>query len=333
MMTPDEFDPDSPAMGDGLFGLATPVASARVVVMPVPWEATTSYRRGTRRGPERLIAASAQVDLTDLDAGPAWKSGIALLPPDPRIAAWCDEAAPDALAVIEAGGGRPEESARVDRLSEKVNALVKETVRGILDRGAIPALIGGDHSIPFGGIEAAAETVGPIGILHIDAHADLRVAYEGFTWSHASIMHNVLERIPGVSRLVQVGIRDVGERELARIEAEPERIRTWFDGRIARRLAEGEPWIAIVREIVAALSDRIWVSLDVDGLDPSFCPATGTPVPGGLSFRDLVVLLGEVADARRIVGFDINEIGDAEWDGAVAARLLYKLAGWAARVE
>lgn len=324
-----KFDPDSPARGDGIFGLSTPSETARVVVVPVPWEATTSYRRGTWRGPERLISASGQVDLTDLDAGQSWKAGIALLPPDPRIADWRAAAEPDALAVIAAGGEMPEAAARVDQLAERVNTLVRATVSGILARGAIPALIGGDHSIPFGGIEAAAEAAGPIGVLHIDAHADLRVAYEGFTWSHASVMHNVLERIPGVARLVQVGIRDLGERELARIEAEPERIRTWFDGRIARRLAEGEPWIAIVREIVAALPDRIWISLDVDGLDPACCPATGTPVPGGLSYRDLVVLLAAVAAGRRIVGFDLSEIGDAEWDGMVAARLLYKLCGWA----
>jgi agmatinase len=322
------FDPDAPASGEGLFGLPCPPEESLVHVLAVPWQATTSYRRGTRNGPARLLEASMQVDLHDLDVGAAWERGIALVEPDADVAALDDAAEPDALAVIEAGGGMPEHAARVNALSEQVNAHVRAFAARTFAAGRVPAVIGGDHSVPFGAIQAAAERFPGLGVLHIDAHADLREAYEGFTWSHASIMHNVVTRISGVGRLVQVGIRDVGAAEVAMIHAHPTRIRTFFDNAIARRLAEGEPWMAVVRDVVAALPEHVWVSFDVDGMDPSWCPATGTPVPGGLSFRDVVLLLGEVAKQRRIVGFDVNEIGDAEWDGNVAARLVYKLAGW-----
>ncbi len=323
------FDPDAPASGDGLYGLPCTPDESRVHVLEVPWQATTSYRRGTRNGPARLREASMQVDLHDLDVGAAWIHGIVAVEPDLDVTELDQEAEGDALAVIEHGGDYPEAAARVNALSERVNAHVHAFAESTLAAGRIPALVGGDHSVPFGAIEAAVARHPGMGVLHIDAHADLRDAYEGFTWSHASIMHNVVTRLPDMARLVQVGIRDVGAAEVALIEANPERIRTFFDNALARRLAEGEPWMAIVRDIVAALPENVWISFDVDGMDPSWCPATGTPVPGGLSFRDVVLLLGEVARQRRIVGFDLNEIGDAEWDGNVAARLLYKLSGWA----
>lgn len=325
------FDPDAPATGDGLFGLPNDPSTARIVVVPVPWQATTSYRRGTRGGPEALLAASRQVDLWDLDVGPAWKAGIAMLAPDPRVAAWDAEAEPDALAVIESAGGEPAAAARVNALGERLNDYVYETVRGLAGRipVVIPVVIGGDHSVPFGAIRALSEANPGMGVLHIDAHADLRDAYEGFTWSHASIFHNVLRRLPGVARITQVGIRDVGEAEVRLIAGNPDRITTFFDNGLARELARGVPWQALCDRIVGTLPDRVYVSFDVDGLDPALCPATGTPVPGGLSFRDAVVLLSTLAERRTIVGFDINEIGPAEWDGNVAARLLYKLCGWA----
>lgn len=323
------FDPDAPATGDGLFGLPNDPGHARVVVIPVEWQATTSYRRGTREGPRHVLDASRQVDLFDLDVGPAWKAGIAMLDPDPRVRAWDMEAESDALEVIEHGGHAPQAAARVNALSEKVNDHVYQVARDLLARARIPAVLGGDHSSPFGAIRAVAEAFPGVGVLHIDAHADLRAAYEGFTWSHASIFHNVIHRLPDVAKLVQVGIRDVGESEVELIRDNPQRIHTFFDNAIAKDLARGLPWMNVVRHIVAELPPNVYVSFDVDGLDPSFCPNTGTPVPGGLSFRDVVVLLGTLAEERRIVGFDINEVGADEYDGNVAARLLYKLCGWA----
>ncbi len=320
------FDPDAPADGEGLFGLPCTPESSRIHVQAVPWQATTSYRRGTRAGPAALHHASLQVDLLDLEYGDFWKSGIWLHPTDPRIEVWDQEAEADALAVIESGGRAPDAAARVNRLSELVNDAVHARAAETLREGRLPALIGGDHSTPFGLIRAVAERHPGVGILHIDAHADLRVAYEGFEHSHASIMDNVLRHIPGVSSLVQVGIRDFGSAELARMR-EDVRITTFFDVEVGRRLAGGESWLRICEQIVRALPAQVYVSFDVDGLQPSLCPGTGTPVPGGLDWNQVLALIATLADERRIVGFDVNEIGPDEWDGNVAARLFYKLCG------
>lgn len=321
------FDPDAPAPDGCLFGLEIRLEQCLVHVQSVPWQATTSYRRGTVDGPAALLAASTQVDLHDLEYGPAWESGITLLDEDPAFRALDAQAEPDALRVIETLGNDPEAAGRVNTLSQRVNELVYQSARKTIADGKIPALIGGDHSTPFGLIRAVAEKYQGVGVLHIDAHADLREAYEGFTFSHASIMFNVLRYIPDVSHIVQVGIRDVGAAELKLIHDTSGRITPFFDPTMAGWLAEGETWAHVCDAIIDALPNPVYISFDMDGLDPALCPGTGTPVPGGLSYRDICVLLSRLADRRRIVGFDLNEIGPGEWDGNVAARLLYKLFG------
>jgi agmatinase len=170
-------------------------------------------------------------------------------------------------------------------------------------------------------------------VLHVDAHADLRVAYEGFTYSHASVLYNAAETCPEITRLVQVGLRDLSEEEHAYAARSGGRIVQHHDVALAQARFEGEPWAAQVRRIVDPLPADVYVSFDVDGLDPTLCPHTGTPVPGGLSFQEAAALIGGVVrSGRRIVGFDLVEVapgadGD-EWDGNVGARLLYKLIGW-----
>lgn len=328
-MTLHDFDPDGPAEpGTGLYGLPHGPDDARVVVMPVPFEATTSYRRGTARAPARVLDASHQVELHDLWVGEPWPGGIALLPEDPEIVGWNAEACRLAEPLVEAGGADPDDPAvtRVNLLGEQVNERVRSVVAGVLGSGRIAAVLGGDHSVSFGAIQAATEAVPDLGILHIDAHADLRVAFEGFTWSHASVLYNVHERLP-VSHIVQVGLRDVGRAEARMIQESP-RITAFTDAEIAWELGSGEPWTRICARIVAPLPQKVWVTFDVDGLDPSLCPNTGTPVPGGLSFNQALLLLQHLARDRNIVGFDLVEVGDGEWDANVGARLLYKLAGW-----
>ena len=173
------------------------------------------------------------------------------------------------------------------------------------------------------------------GVLHIDAHADLRDAYQGYDFSHASIMHNVMERI-GPAKLVQVGIRDFSIGEFNYSESKKPRIQTHYDRQLKKRLENGETWTAIARGLIAELPQKIYVSFDIDGLDPALCPNTGTPVPGGLSFDQAVSLLAAIADAgKQIIGFDLNEVaeptpGAAEWDANVGARMLFKMCGWAA---
>lgn len=333
-----EFDPNAASYpGSGAYGLPHAEADARYVLIPVPFDATTSYRRGTADGPEAIREASRQVDLYDREVGDAWSDGIFMREADAQIRAWNAEARAAADPIIAVGGLIEDDAAllaalaRVNDVGAALNEHVAGACRAALDAGKVPVVVGGDHATPFGAIQAYAERYPGMGVLHVDAHADLRDAYEGFTWSHASIMHNVMARIPGVSRLVQVGIRDFGADELAQIRGSGGRIRTFFDADLARRRFEGETWRAVVAEIVETLPQQVYVSFDIDGLDPRFCPNTGTPVPGGLDLHEVSYLLGAVVrSGRQIVGFDLNEVapGDGDWDGNVGARLLYKMIGW-----
>lgn len=340
-MTDRPFDPNAAAQpGGGLFGLPHDEAEAAVVVLPVAWEATTSYRPGTAGGPTAILAASWQVDLFDLAVERPYEAGIHLLPEDPRFATWNEEARPLAGRILEVGGDTGGDLdllkglERVNELSGRVNALVEAEVGRIFDAGRIPVVLGGDHSTPFGAIRAAAERHPGLGVLQIDAHMDLRLAYEGFTWSHASITRNIVDRIPGVGKVVQVGIRDFCEEELDCARQADGRVQVFYDLDLAGRRFGGEPWSVVVSEIVAALPPAVWITFDIDGLDPKLCPHTGTPVPGGLEFAQATFLMAAVArSGRRIVGFDLNEVspspdGADEWDANVGARVLYQLAAW-----
>jgi agmatinase len=335
------FDPDAAAGSDsGMYGLPFTPAEARVVVVPVPFEATTSYGGGTSRGPAAVFEASKQVDLFDSETGKPYEAGIAMLDAPKKIGKWNREAKVLAAPVIEAGGATDRRTraaaANVNAISEKVNEWVYATTKSLLDEGKMPVTLGGDHAVPFGAIRAYAERYPGLGILHLDAHADLRDAYEGFTWSHASIFHNVMTRIDGVARLVQVGVRDLGHAEQRMIDSSNGRIVTFFDARIAARKEEGEPFARIADDIAAALPQEVYLSWDIDGLDPTLCPSTGTPVPGGLSWNEAIGLLRALLRAqKRIVGLDLCEVspGETEWDANVGARLLYKMIGFALKSQ
>ena len=305
------------------------------MLVPVPFEATTSYGGGTADGPQIVLEASKQVDLFDLDTGRPYEVGISMLPNPVEVRAWNDEAKALAAPIVESGGLEVDSKAlaKVNALSEKMNEWVYQTTRKWLAAGKVVGVVGGDHSTPFGSIKAYAEKYPNLGVLHLDAHADLRDAYEGFTWSHASIMFNVMKHVPGVKKLVQVGIRDFGEAEYLMIRESDGRIHTFFDARLARARLDGMPWREQVDSIVAELPQHVYLSWDIDGLEPTLCPNTGTPVPGGLTFAQAVALLeGLVRAGKKIVGFDLNEVSDggsgSEWDGNVGARLLYKMIGW-----
>ncbi len=337
MTTSHSFDPDAAAGADaGMYGLPFTPEDARVVVVPVPFEATTSYGGGTSRGPEAVFEASKQVDLFDSETGKPYAAGIAMLDVPKKIAKWNREAKALAKLVIEAGGANTKSTraaaAKVNAVSEKVNDWVYVTTKRLLDEGKIAVTLGGDHSVPFGAIQAYAERYPNLGILHLDAHADLRDAYEGFTWSHASIFHNVMTRLDAIGRLVQVGVRDLGQAEQAMIDGSNGRIVTFFDSQLATRKETGEPFARIADEIAAALPSDVYLSWDIDGLDPTLCPSTGTPVPGGLSWNEAIGLLRALLRAnKRIVGLDLCEVvpGETEWDANVGARLLYKMIGFA----
>ena len=215
----------------------------------------------------------------------------------------------------------------------KMNTIVKEKSLSLLEQNKIVALLGGDHSTPLGLMQALAEKNNSFAILQIDAHADLRDAFEGFEFSHASIMFNAL-KIPQVSKLVQVGIRDYCEAEFDLIQNSNGRIKTFFDRDIKHKQYEGVSWASICAEIISQLPDEIYLSFDIDGLDPKLCPSTGTPVAGGFEFEQILLLIEKIVDSgKRIIAFDINEVapGGDEWDANVGARLLYRIANLAAK--
>jgi agmatinase len=338
------FDPGAAAADDaGIFGLPSTPEDARVVLVPVPWDATTSYRAGTSQGPAAIFEASMQVDLFDRENGRPYEAGIAMLPISDEIIGWNTRAREQAEPIIEAGGRLDGDEAltaalaEVNAASARVNAWVRAQVAEYLDKGKIVGVVGGDHSVPFGAIEELAHRHPGLGILHVDAHADLRDAYEGFSFSHASIMHNVMTRLPSVGKLVQVGIRDFSEAEADMVTSSGGRISSYYDQDIQRARLDGEPFRAVADRIVAELPSHVYVSFDIDGLDPAMCPNTGTPVPGGLSFHEATYLLSRlVAAGKTIVGFDLNEVApgpDGEWDANVGARLLYKMIGYTLRAQ
>lgn len=339
--TPDEddkeaaFDPSAPAgRGSGLFGLGVTAKDSLFHILPVGYEATTSYRGGTSAAPPRIVEASQQVDLHDRDTGKAYEAGIVMLDGPAEIAELNADGMPAAAAARAANEGSEARRAAVERVNAggtRLNALVREIAECSLDDGRIVGVVGGDHSVPFGLIEALAERHPGIGILHFDAHHDLRESFEGFEWSHASIMHNVMTRLDGVERLIQVGVRDLCEEEADRCYESQGRIVCHYDSDLARAGFEGISFAEQARDIVADLPQKVHVSFDVDGLDRRYCPNTGTPVPGGLDFNQAIHLVREVAETgREIVGFDLVEVapGADEWDAIVGARLLYKLIGF-----
>ena len=332
------FDPNAPAQqGSGVFGLPHDEAEALVVLVPVPWEATTSYGGGASDGPRAIRDASAQVDLYDLDVERPYAAGIHMLAESEEIIAANAKGKALAEKIIEAGGAGTDPELlkaleRVNEISAKVNVWVHGETLRLLAAGKIVGIVGGDHSVPFGALTALATRSPGFGVLHFDAHSDTRRAYEGFEHSHASIMFNVLERVPQVTKVVQVGIRDVCEEEIDYCRSQGARVRMFSDRELVKRRHSGEPFATTVKDIVKELPDEVWVTFDIDGLDPRFCPHTGTPVPGGLDTHDVIAILREVAQSgRRIVGFDLNEVApnpsdeNDEWDGNVGARMLYKL--------
>lgn len=328
------FDPDGPGLQNGqLYGLPVSVHEAAVWVIPVPWDTTVSYRAGTALGPAAILEASGQVEVYDDSRKEAWKPGVYMLEISSELAILNAKARIQAKQIIDAWESGDALPNRAEVLSE-VNWACEEMVEWVekqaleaLDAGKIPAVLGGDHSTPLGLIRALAHTHESFGILQIDAHMDLREAYEDFTFSHASIMWNSAQ-LSAVSRIVQVGVRDYCAGEVELIQASSGRIRPFSFREIAKKQFEGITWTDQVQEMVESLPDKVYISFDIDGLDPALCPDTGTPVPGGLSFEEALYLIGAVVDSgREIIGFDLVEVapGQTEWNAIVGARLLYRM--------
>ncbi len=336
------FDPNS--LGDvsgGLFGLPFTVDDAEVILIPTPWEVTVSYSAGTAQGPQAIKEASTQVDLFEPGIKDAWKLGIAMEEISEEWAATSEtlrQKAETYIAWLEDGSPESDKAkfaplpAEITAKGEELLQWVKQQALHHLEQGKLVGVLGGDHSTPLGLMHALAEKHEAFGILQIDAHADLREAYEGFKYSHASIMYNALQ-LPQIKKLVQVGIRDLCQAEADLAAQSNGRVTIFYDAALKENLFGGDSWKKECKKIIAQLPQKVYISFDIDGLDPKLCPGTGTPVPGGLEFEQAVFLIRQlVKSGREIIGFDLCEVapGESEWNGNVAARLLYKLCNLAA---
>jgi agmatinase len=275
-------------------GLESPYAdleTARAVVLPAPYDFTTSYQGGTRFGPQAILDASRNMELWDDEIGAVYRAGI------------------HTLAELEPTAEGP--AAMVDR--------VEQAMGWIFDRDRLPAMLGGEHSLTTGAVRAAKRRFPRLSVLQIDAHADMRDTYLETPFSHACVMRRVRELVPAAS----VGVRSMSEEEAEYLREHPQPIWSTRQFRALGRRWDG---------ILGALTDEVFVTFDLDGLDPSAMPATGTPEPGGLDWFEAVDLLRALSEKSRIVGFDVVELAPMAGQVAsdfLAARLVYRLIGLA----
>jgi len=337
-MSNKNFDPSAIAEKNGnYFGLPYLVEESEVVILPCPWDVTTSYSDGTSRGPQAILEASYQLDFFSPFLEKAWDTKIGTLPFPQKILTLSRTLRKEAKSYIHflEKGGAPEKNKamkvrleKINKKSETMHEQIEHSVKNLRKQGKKVILLGGDHSTSYGAIKAMADEFGALSILHIDAHADLRDSYEGFPHSHASIMFHALG-FSGVKSITQVGIRDVSPDELAIIKSNP-KLKTFFDWDIKTKTMEGISWAKQCEAIVESLGQTVYLSFDIDGLDPKLCPHTGTPVPGGLELEQILFLINLVIDSgRKLVGADLVEVapgpkGD-EWDANVGARALYQI--------
>ena len=332
------FNPDDVGVDNGsYFGMPFTPEQAQLVLISAPWDVTVSYGAGTSYAPDALIEASTQLDFYDPAAPEAWRHGIATADINYNLQEQSTRLRHDASRVIahlEQGGSTTDDYVvrkirRVNEGSFELNRNIREQAEQWLNAGKLVGLVGGDHSTPYGLLRALGKHHESFGILHIDAHCDLRHKYEGFEFSHASIMYNILRDIPQVERIVQVGIRDFSQEE-KNLAEKSGRIIQFDDQRLLEAEYSGRTWDEECREIIATLPEKVYVSFDIDGLDLCYCPHTGTPVPGGLRFNQAVRLLQLLGAERRIIGFDVVEVCPHESDhidASVGARILWKLCG------
>lgn len=333
-----DFDPNHVSNpNNNIFGLPTTEDDARVIIIPIPWEVSVSYGAGTSRAPEAIFKASLQVDMFDPDVPDGWKQGFYMRPVDRKLLMKSDYLRKEAELYIDyiSKGNEVSDNQFMRKTMKDVNEggdflnkWVYEQTKVLLDKDKLVGLLGGDHSSPLGFFKAIADKHGDFGILQIDAHCDLREAYEGFNYSHASIMYNALNEVPQLSKLVQVGVRDYGGDEWEYIKNSNHRVITYFDKEIKTRQFEGETWKHIVEEIISKLPQNVYISFDIDGLDRKLCPHTGTPVPGGFESEEVFYLFRKMIESgRKLIGFDLCEVGisESDWNSNVGARVLFKL--------
>lgn len=276
-------------------------ATSALCVLPIPYEATTSYVKGTRHGPAAIIEASSQVELYDETRGDEpYRGGIHTLPP------------------LDCRG----------TAGEVVDRIRAEVARHLSD-GRFVLSLGGEHTLTVGCVAGAADVAGPLTVVQVDAHADLRDEYEGSSLSHACVMRRLIDRHP----VVQIGIRALSIEEACAAKAASIPVVTAGEIAEGRATLEGQrSWVA--RAVEAVGTERVYLTFDLDGMDPSVVPDVGTPEPGGLLWHEALALLDALFAARTVVAADVVELcpapGSIVSDFA-AARLAYKIAGHALR--
>jgi len=326
-----KFNPnDSGSLYPGIFGLPFGTEESRIVLVPVPWEATVSYGLGAALGPKAILDASKQVDLFDPINPNGWKEGITMQNIPSTIYKKSKEVREKTAKYLEKYNKRVIDKnlqSEINNESIKINNHVEEVTEKLLQDDKIVGIIGGEHSVPLGYLKSLSKKYKNFGILHIDAHADLREAYLGLEYSHASIFFNAL-KIKNISKLVSVGVRDFCEEEYILINKNKDRIAIFTDYDIKKAVFSGVSLKKKFSEIIKQLPDNVYISFDVDGLIPYLSPNTGTPVIGGFTIEEVVFLFEElIAAKKKIIGFDLCEVapGKDDWDGNVGARILYKL--------
>jgi agmatinase len=289
-MSVPAYDHTEPQQFGGVLPDARPFETSEVVVLPLPFERTTSYGNGTRNGPRELLLASAQVELWDEELHTdVHGHGMATLP----------ELDLSSFATMDAA-----------------MAEIQRVTGALMDTGKFLVTLGGEHSISSPIVAAAAARHRGLSVLQIDAHADLRDGYLGQRHSHAAAMRRTLDH---GTPLVQVGIRNISEEEVAALPGLKTTI--FYDW----NMREDPHWID---RAIEALTDTVYISIDLDGLEPGLMPAVGTPEPGGLSWRELTALLRRTFERRHVIAADVVELCPIPGMAApnfVAARLVYKL--------
>ncbi|NCU33131.1 MAG: agmatinase, partial [Candidatus Moranbacteria bacterium] len=272
-----DFNPNLTSLKtNNIFGLPFTPAKSRLVFIPVPWDVTVSNYQGTSEGPQNIFDSSFQIDLYDTFATDEWKRGMAMEKIDPKIVARNKRFRKKSSEYIKflENGGNIEKDKRFLKLLDEVNVACEELSQLIelkshmhLEQGRIPIVIGGDHSVSFGLLKALSKRQPGFAILQIDAHADLRENYQGFTFSHASAMSNA-KKLRGVKKIVQVGVRELSYDEYNQIKKSTKTLVTFFDRDVQNRMLEGEPWAKICNDIIDELPETVYISLDIDGLQP-----------------------------------------------------------------
>ena len=264
----------------------------RYSIIQAPFDLTASYVKGAASGPAAIIEASTHMELYDeeLECEP-YKAGIETLKPIGPAAS-----------------------------AEEMVEAVRSAAEGVLDRGSIPVLLGGEHSVTLGMVRALKARYQDLSVLQLDAHADLRDTYEGSPYNHACVGRRISELCP----LVQAGVRSLSAEEAEFLKsAEGAEVKTHYAVDIL-----GTDSAALAASIAAELADPVFVTIDIDVFDPSVMPSTGTPEPGGLGWYEVITLLKTVASVRRVVGFDLVELCPQQGNVApdfMAARLIYKM--------